>query len=233
MEKISVVIPVYDHVQALKQSLASLDVQTYKNIEVIVVDDGSDDSKEVEKVCENANTEVVYISQENQGAPAARNNGLSRAKGKFVIFWDADVVAELDMLKKLKDALDANPEVSFSYCNYFHGSFNMPGREFEEEALREINYIHSTSLIRRSHAVKWDESLRRFQDWDLWLTMTEKGRRGVWVNEYLFRVIPRKSGMSEWLPSFMYQRPWRWLPGVHARVRKYEKARDIVLGKHV
>jgi len=78
----------------------------------------------------------------------------------------------------------------------------------------------------------WDENLKRFQDWDLWLTMGEQGKTGVWVDEYLFRVLTRKNGMSAWLPSFVYKVPFRWIPGLRRAVLNYDKAKKLVVDKH-
>ena len=62
--------------------------------------------------------------------------------------------------------------------------------EFDTQKLKQNNCI-LTSLIRKD-AIKWDESLKRFQDWDLWLSMAEKGKTGVWVDEYLLRYFSKE-----------------------------------------
>jgi glycosyltransferase involved in cell wall biosynthesis len=224
---ISIIIPVYNHQDALERALASIQKQTYKDIEVIVVDDGSDPEIQIS----NFQFQIKLLRQENMGAPVARNMGMELAKGDYVIFWDADVVAEPEMLDKMVHALEQNPKASFVYSNHYFGKKKMTGRVFDIQSLQKINYIHSTSLIRRKDAVRWDESLKRFQDWDLWLTMADQGKSGVWIDEYLFRVDTGGT-MSSWLPSFAYRKPWSLLPGIRERVRKYERARDIVIQKH-
>lgn len=224
---VSIIIPVYNHQDALERALASIQKQTYKDVEVIVVDDGSDP----EILIFNFQFPIKLLRQENMGAPVARNKGMELAKGDYVIFWDADVVAEPEMLGKMVHALEQNPEASFVYSNHYFGKKKMTGRVFDGDSLQKVNYIHSTSLIRRKDAVRWDESLKRFQDWDLWLTMADQGKSGVWIDEYLFRVDTGGT-MSSWLPSFAYRKPWSLLPGIRERVRKYELSRDIVRKKH-
>ncbi|MFA6427388.1 MAG: glycosyltransferase family A protein [Candidatus Magasanikbacteria bacterium] len=248
---ISVIIPVYNRTDKFRGALSSVVQQTYKDIEIIVVDDGSytdaveyamrdmlkfqkyDAQKEKDATALSHIEHIQYIRQENKGAPSARNKGLELARGEYVIFWDADVVAEPDMLQKMVEVLEKNNEASFVYCNFtlLPMSKKMKAQQFNLDALKKNNYIHTTSLIRRKDIIKWDEALKRFQDWDLWLTMGEHGKKGVWFDEYLFCI--RGGGtMSSWLPSFTYKKPWCYLPWIKSRVKKYEEAKNIVLKKH-
>ncbi len=227
---ISIIIPVYNHAGALNQALVSIAKQTYEPIEVIIVDDGSKEKLNIPSVKIGMYTKL--IRQEHAGAPAARNRGLEEAKGEYVIFWDADVIGEPDMLEKMKRALDTNPHASYAYSNFLFGWKKMQGITFDPDVLKKINYIHSTSLIRKKDVVRWDEALKKFQDWDLWLSMLKHHKKGVWVPEYLFLILPRQGGMSSWLPSFAYKKPWRYVPGIRGRVKKYEAARKIIQKKH-
>ncbi|MBI5222268.1 MAG: glycosyltransferase family 2 protein [Candidatus Magasanikbacteria bacterium] len=241
---ISIIIPVYNQAKELRLALDSIQKQTYRNLEVIVVDDGSKAKFSIFNFSASPagrqfsiDLPVQFVRQENTGAPAARNRGLEMAKGEYVIFWDADIVGRPEMLEKLKKKLNEHPEANFAYCNYllslvsYLPAKKMPAREFDIGELKKNNYIHSTSLIRRKDAIKWDESLKRFQDWDLWLTMAEQGKTGVLVDEYLFKIISQGT-MSRWLPSFCYKKPFSWLPFVSKRVREYNEAKAIVSKKH-
>ncbi len=223
---ISIIIPVYNQAQELEQALFSIKNQTYKNIEIIIEED-----------------------KLHEGAPVMRNRGFTKAKGEYIIFWDADIVAVPQMLEIMKKCLDGNLKASFVYCDYkfpisnfsrqstgsriSSGQFpiNIKSQIFNIQKLKENNYIHSTSLIRRQAAIKWDESLKRFQDWDLWLTMAEQGKNGVYIPETLFTIIS-KGTMSSWLPKFAYKKPWKWLPGFREKVKKYEEAKKVVVQKH-
>ena len=225
---ISIIIPVYNHEAELRRALDSIFVQTYKNVEVIVVNDGS------EKPLQLTNYNLQLLNQENKGAPAARNRGLKEAKGEYVIFWDADVVAEPDMLQKMHHVLYIHPEASYVYSDFYFGKRLMKAQKFSPEDLKQNNFIHSTSLIRTEalEGVTWDESLKRFQDWDLWLTLLKKEKIGIYIPEVLFKVTPRESGISTWLPSFAYKKPFRFLPGFAKRVGEYEEKKEIVMKKH-
>ena len=89
--KVSVIIPVYNVEKYLKQNLKSITEQTLKEIEIICVDDGSTDSsyKIIEDFAKK-DSRVIPVKQKNGGAGAARNNGLRRARGKYLSFLDSD-----------------------------------------------------------------------------------------------------------------------------------------------
>ncbi|PIR74951.1 MAG: hypothetical protein CO030_03790 [Candidatus Magasanikbacteria bacterium CG_4_9_14_0_2_um_filter_42_11] len=226
---ISVVIPVYNRKEVLLRSLASLEIQTFHDFEVIIVDDGS--SPAIRLQTTDYRFPIEFVRQENKGAPSARNKGFSLSKGEYVIFWDADLIAEPNMLEKMLEALDSHPEASFAYSNFTFGKKKMPGVAFDVKALQKRNYIVTSSLIRRKDVITWDESLKKFQDWDYFLTLSEQGKKGVWIEEYLFD-IEVGGTMSEWLPRCAYHAPIKWLPGIAKRVKKYERAKKIIQQKH-
>ena len=97
-----------------------------------------------------------------------------------------------------------------------------------------MNYIHTSSLVRRSAFPGFDEDIKRFQDWDVWLTMAEQGKKGIYLPETLMHV--RVEGQSrigsKWLPKFMYKLPWSWIPVKMKRIEKYQAARKIIAAKH-
>ena len=98
----SVVVPVYNAAQYLPQMLISLSAQTLENIEIICVDDGSsDDSLSVCKAFAEHDSRIKVVSQSNQGAAAARNNGLAIAAGRWVFFSDADDFCRPEMLAEM------------------------------------------------------------------------------------------------------------------------------------
>ncbi len=122
---ISLIIPVYNHAHTLKKTLESIFNQTYRPLEVIVVNDGSTDNfSEVVSVIpteveESLNLKI--INQSNAGAPTARNNGFAISKGDYVIFWDADTLANPQMLQKMYAHLQKHPDASYSYSQFKFG----------------------------------------------------------------------------------------------------------------
>lgn len=223
---ISVIVPVYNHARTIKSCLNSVLAQTYRPTEIIVIDDGSIDNFNQE-ISAFANFEVLILKQENRGAPAARNRGFAESKGEYVIFWDADTMAKPDLLQKMFDALRKNPSASYAYSKFKFGWKTMRGHQFAPELLKKANYIDVTSLMRRADFLGFDESLKKFQDWDLWLAMLEKNKTGVFVPEVLYKkVVGNRRGISSWLPRFLYK-----FSGLK-RARKYNDAKKIIFIKH-
>ncbi len=229
---ISVIIPIYNQANKLVKCLESLNRQTINDFEVVLVNDGSKDNPE--KVFENFSKiakikgDLLYFSQQNKGAPAARNYGFSKSKGDFILFCDADSILQENMLESLINVLKFKPKANFSYSAFKWGRKTFRPGEFSYERLKKEPYIHTMSLIRREDLfnISWDESIRKFQDWDLYLTMAKENKFGVYINEILFTVIPG-GHISTWLPSFAYKY-LPWLP----LVKKYNNAKEIIYKKH-
>ena len=230
---ISVIIPVYNHSGTLEKCVGSIISQSYRPIEVIIINDGSMDGFEavagkILAGMQRPDLNVIIINQQNQGAPAARNRGFAASKGDLVIFWDADTIAEPDMLAKMKSSLDNNTGAAYAYSGFKFGWKKFACRAFNADELKKNNYIDVTSLIRRADFPGFDETIKRFQDWDLWLTMLEKNKTGVFVPEILYaKIVGQRAGISRWLPSFLYHLPW-----ATKEVRRYRSARSLVLEKH-
>lgn len=121
MNLISVVIPTYNSSKLLKKCIDSVLKQSYSNIEIIVVDDGSNDATEsmIEK---NYKDQIVYIKQKNTGVSSARNTGIKHAKGDFIFFVDADDTIDVDALKLLIQKNDKKILKRINYnINYQNG----------------------------------------------------------------------------------------------------------------
>lgn len=111
---ISVIIPAYNVRDYLKQCVESVCNQTYKNLEIIIIDDGSNDG--TEQLCDTfIDSRIIIIHQENRGFSGARNAGLDVAKGEFLSFIDSDDFIRETMLQELHNALLQN-EADFSAC---------------------------------------------------------------------------------------------------------------------
>lgn len=228
-QTVSVIVPVYNHAVELDATLSSIFGQSYRPLEVVVVDDGStDDLAPVLARWQAREPKLKVVCQDNRGAAAARNYGFKVSSGELVIFWDADLTAQPEMLEKMAAILTQKPKISFVYSSFYFGWKKFPGQAFDAAALRQTNYIHTTALLRRAHFPGFDEGLKKFQDWDLWLTMAEAGLRGYWLDDFLFKIKTRRGGISTWLPAFVYRFPWLPLPAL----KKYVYWRDIIRKKH-
>lgn len=227
---ISVIIPTYNNATFLDQCLAGVFAQTFKNIEVIVVDDGSSNPDDVIAVISKY-TGIQLIQQKNHGAPHARNTGFNASKGDEVIFLDSDAVMHPSMLQVLHDAL-TDSDAGYAYSQFKHGHKVFRSHEFDSELLSRQNYIHTSALIRRTVFPGFDESLKKFQDWDLWLTLAKNGHSGIFINQILFRVVDTHGTMSRWLPSFLYAVPWPIFGYTPKAISRYEHAKQIIVKKH-
>ncbi len=236
MSDISVIIPTWQHASTLTECIEHILGQTLKPKEIIVVDDGStDNTQEMLKPFVDRE-EIVLHTQKNLGSNPARNKGFDLSSGAFVLFLDADVIMEKTMLEELSSALKESPEKDYAYCSFKFGWKKFSSFPFDAERLKKMNYIHTSALIRRKQFPRFDENIKRFQDWDLWLTMLSRGSEGVFVPAQLFKVLQEKSrsgiAISSWRPSFYYRLPWKKFGKSPAAYEKYENAREILLKKH-
>ncbi|MEK7452169.1 MAG: glycosyltransferase family A protein [Patescibacteria group bacterium] len=232
-QTISIIIPTYQHANTLVSCLDAIFAQTRKSDEVIVVDDGSQDN--TQEVLKPYLDRIRVIVQTNQGAPTARNNGFCLSTGSFVLFCDADVFMQPNMLQDLELALIEHPEAAYAYSSFTWGWKLFSSFPFGDGTrLKQMNFIHTSALIRREAFSGFDPTIRRFQDWDLWLTMFEQGQKGQFVDRVLFHVmeVNRLERMSTWIPSFIIRLPWRFLGWKPKRVEKYDQAKQIILKKH-
>ncbi|MFA5163183.1 MAG: glycosyltransferase family A protein [Patescibacteria group bacterium] len=229
---ISIIIPVYNQAKKLIKTLESLRRQSWRDYEVIIVNDGSSDGPEslfidyIKKL--PPDNHFIFINQTNSGAPAARNRGFREARGDYILFCDADAVLESFALEVMHSALEQNPDFSYAYSSFNWGNKLFKVGSFDPEKLRRMPYIHTMSLIRRRDFPEsgWDESIKKLQDWDLWLTMLEMGKYGLFIPQVLFTVSPGGT-ISTWLPAFAYH----LLPFLPA-VKRYKKAVKIIKAKH-
>lgn len=235
---ISIIIPVYNQAAKITKTLESIARQTYTDYEVIIVNDGSKDNVEdtfaayykrlTAALGNNITQNYLFINQSNAGAPAARNRGYQEAKGEFLFFCDADAILKPEALELMLKALNDNPGASYAYSSFYWGKKLFKLGEFDPEKLKAAPYIHTMSLIKRECFPDsgWDESIRKFQDWDLWLTMLEQGKVGLWIPQPLFIVSPGGT-ISSWLPKAAY----KLLPFLPT-VKKYNRALKIIKEKH-
>lgn len=147
MPKYSIIIPVYNVEKYIKKCLDSVFNQTYKDYEVIVVNDGTkDNSMDIVK-----DYDVIVINQKNQGLSAARNNGLKKAKGEYILFLDSDDYIEKDLLKELDKSISNKPDVvRFQIQEVYEDKIN----KFEEEPFSNKDGVEAFSIISKYHFVE-------------------------------------------------------------------------------
>ncbi|MGE3841509.1 MAG: glycosyltransferase [Vicinamibacterales bacterium] len=181
----SVVIPTYNHQAFVGQAIQSAFAQTYTDLEVIVVDDGSQDGtrEEVARYGER----VRYIWQENRGLSSARNTGIRAASGEFIGLLDSDDLYMPGFVATLVGLLDAQPDADAVYCSA--QTVDLAGRPLPQrigkvvpaerlrDALLNGGFFPPSCMFARARCYRdpdglFDESLRRVEDLDLWLRFT-------------------------------------------------------------
>lgn len=124
----SIIIPTYNLETFLLKQIKSIQKQTFTDFELIIVDDGSTDETE-QKVLELNDDRIKYIYQENSGVSAARNNGMEKAKGEYILFVDADDICDSRMLEYVHKALiqdERKDIVYFGYTKIFSSNNKLP-----------------------------------------------------------------------------------------------------------
>ena len=189
---VSVVCPAYNCERFIEPALQSVFAQSYRPIEVIVVDDGSTDSTPA--LVRNYR-EVCYLHQMNRGPSAARNRGICSARGEFVAFLDLDDLWMPEKLAKQMATLESCPEAAlvFSDMRLFDSAghdkltmfqkYRLTPDFFGDESVVDrgvaklviMNFIPTASvLVRKATLIEvggFDEKFRKSEDWDLWLRM--------------------------------------------------------------
>ena len=148
-DKISIVIPLYNAEKYIKKCIESILNQSYKNIELIVVNDGSTD-KSAEVCSKIKDKRLIFINQSNFGAPAARNNGLSVATGKYIMFFDSDDVLDPNYLEKQLYDINSNKSMVIHESNAITS-----GKQFsstQDKCRREYPVSGSGSGLQRNVA---------------------------------------------------------------------------------
>lgn len=187
---VSVIVPAYNAEATIAAAIESILGQTYRDFEVIVVDDGSTD-KTPEIVASLQDERVHYIYQQNAERAVARNRGIAEAKGEYLAFLDADDQWLERKLEKQLALFENNQEIGLVYCDlYYFDSLTdkdiaQYSRKYSKlhrgmvlpELLRFCFIQSPTPMIRRSvlEDREWfDPELPPIEDWDLWLRITAK-----------------------------------------------------------
>lgn len=182
---VSVIIPVYNGAGLIRQCLDSVLQQSYHNLQVIVVDDGSTD--ETYRICQTLAEEdsrICLIRQENSGVSGARNNGLSRAEGEFTLFVDADDMLPRDAVRHLVQACAAPADMAI-------GSYEQFRARMKQTFIRKAELISKDDI--------WTDSLR-----------VEKLMRMAWGKLYRTQIIRESNILFDQALPFMEDTLFTW-----------------------
>lgn len=193
MARASIVIPCYNAGDLLSEAVESALAQTYSDLEIIIVDDGSTDAR-TQAVLETAQwPRTTIIRQPNAGPAAARNRAVREASGEFILPLDADDKIAPGYVEQAVAVLEHRPEVGVVYCKAMRfGAESGPWR-LPAYSLRELvidNVIFVTAMYRKADWEKvggYNERLRHgVEDYEYWVKIVGLGREVVQLDDYLF-----------------------------------------------
>jgi hypothetical protein len=189
MPLVSVIIPSFNHARYIRECIDSVFCQTFKDFEVIVVDDGSSD--ESLDILRSFGNRIRLIEQSNRGTQAARNRGLQLAKGKYIALLDSDDGWLPNKLEVQIDALSRQPEIGllYSFCHTINADGSRRKKEWHygkpidhpngalAQLLQEC-FIPALTVVFRRQCIDevgyFDEELLGSGDWDMWIRIAAK-----------------------------------------------------------
>ena len=176
---ISVVVTCYNHENYIEQCLRSIFNQTYRNIELIVLDDGSTDSSSevIQEVLKESPFVTTFESHENIGVVRTRNKGLNLLNGDYFLFVDSDDFLDERYVEELYNGA-INHQADIVYCdlyNFEKDETYLKAQEFDLHNLLESNYISNCSLVKKTilKGIYYDEKLsgKKLEDYDFFLNL--------------------------------------------------------------
>lgn len=192
-DKVSIIIPCYNDVEYIEKSISSALTQDYQNIEVIVIDDGSNYRTKL-KLKELESKISKLIIQENQGASVARNSGISKAKGKFILTLDSDDFFEESFCRKAVKIFNENANVKIvsCYANRFRGESNDIIRH-ENATIKEFLKYNNALGNAMFYKEDWEtvggydeKMIYGYEDWEFFIRLLRSGGYSYIIPEVLF-----------------------------------------------
>jgi glycosyltransferase involved in cell wall biosynthesis len=225
---VSIIVPCYNGGRFLDGLMAALDRQTFRDFEIIIIDDGSTDELTARKLAE-LKDRVRVIRQPNGGLPAARNSGARAARAAIMMMHDCDDTIEPSYLAETVPVLQSAPSdvaIAFTHTQLVGGRSGVVTYYFNRFDLLFGNVIGAGVLVRKkcwSAVGGYDETMRGgYEDWDFNLRLVEAGFRGIEIAKPLFNY---RVASEEQTPSMMsvihnqglYAELWRKLRERHPK----------------
>lgn len=244
--RVSVIMPSYNTAHLIAGSLDSVLLQTFSDSEIIVVNDGSPDTAELEEVLVPYWSRIVYIKQENRRPGGARNAAIAQARGEFLAFLDSDDVWLPDHLASQMLLFEENPALDLVYCNCLlvgdpaHPDEFMrrcPSRgpaTFLALVVEDCQIPVSTVVARKNALVGaglFDETLARCEDYDLWLRAAFHGAKIGYTQRVQARLAHKRPGSLGESPAKMAEAYWKILQKAEQSLPLTHGERHVVQGR--
>lgn len=235
-EKVSVIIPVYNVKPSyINDAINSALNQTYKNIEIIVVNDGSTNEETLEYLKTINNPIINVINQENKGLAEARNTGIRNCSGKYILPLDADDLIAKTYIEKACEIIENISDIGIVYCkaNLFGTQTGeWPDKDYKFPDILNSNCIFCTALFRKSDWEKVGgykkEMIYGWEDYEFWLSLIEDGAKVYKIPEILFYYRKHETSMVTELYNRKYKYTKKLIRKFHKDLyKKYENSKRI------
>jgi glycosyltransferase involved in cell wall biosynthesis len=241
--KVSVIVPAFNTAHLIGAALDSVFAQSFQDVEIIVVNDGSPDTADLERVLAPYVDKIIYIKQENKRAAGARNTAIRNARGEFLAFLDSDSTWLPGHLAAQVKLFEQNPELGLVYSDSFlwrdphlqdtfmelcpsHGSVT-----FSSLVTERCQIPISTVVARKAIILKaglFDESLLQCDDYDMWLRAAFHGARIGYTREVQVRGNRGRPGCLSASSTKMIEAYWKILEKADRELPLSDRERTCV-----
>lgn len=243
---VSIIIPSYNTADLIAACLDSIFAQTFQDFEVIVVNDGSPDTAELEKVLQPYLDRIVYIKQANKRAAGARNTAIARARGEFLAFLDSDDTWLPNHLESQVKQFESDPAYCLVYSNAVfvgdpakHDEFmercpSIGEAGFEAQVVERCQIPVSTVVARKAAILKaggFDESLARCDDYNMWLRTAFYGGKVGYNRQVQARLADGRPGSLGLSRAKMAEAYWLILEKADKELPLNPAQRKLVRGR--
>lgn len=237
---VSIIVPCYNQAAYLAETLDSVLAQTYTNWECVIVNDGSpDNTEEIANHYISKDKRFIYLNQENMGLAMARNNGIRKSKGIYILPLDSDDIIADTYIEKAVKVFSQNRDAKLVYCKAkLFGNVNeewdLPNYKYED--LLWNNMIFCSALYSRKdfdNTVGYNPNMKGgYEDWDFWLTLLKPSDKVYRIEEVLFSYRRKDVSRSTQILNDINQELLRQIYHNHPKV--YEPyLQDIIVYKQM
>lgn len=232
MEKVSIIMPCYNDGKYIKEAIESVKNQTYSNIEIIVIDDGSDDEDTI-SILKEIEEDVLLLKTNHLRPAGARNFGIEHATGKYILPVDSDDIIDVTYIEKAVNIIESKKNIGVVYCeaDLFgakKGKWDLPTYSFDTMLLDNIVFV--TALFYKEDWEKiggFNTNMEAgMEDYDFWLGILSLGKEIYQIPEILFhyriKPVSRTTGFQS--DYTQVQRVYRQMYDNHKEF--YEKYRE-------
>ncbi len=236
MLRVSVVIPCFNHGLYLPETLASLESQSFRDFEIIIVDDGSTDQVTLDLFNRLDHRGMKVIRTENKGVSAARNLGIAEAAGPLIMALDADDYVGPDYLNKAVTVFEENPTVGIVFCErqmFGERAGIDPLPNYDARHLLVENLIYPVALFWKEDWAAvggYNEAMTHgWEDWDFWIALSQFKRSVVKIPEVLFFYRVRSSSRDHSL-HFLRKLQMFWFMVLRNRKLYIQNGTYVLMG---